>query len=122
MALAGCADAFSPPEGAERWYPPPVVFDNLWSQVEDCSKLSGDMHRVLWYIVPGTTTFPCRWGNCLGEWSAPHYIYLSDAAAHNLLLEDFFTVKHEMLHDLVGHAGHPPVFEQCGLMRKDSVP
>ena len=122
MALAGCADAFAPPQGAERWYPPPVVFDNLWSQVEGCAQLSGDMRLVRWYVVPRTMTFPCAWGDCRGLWSAPHNIYLSHAAAHNLFLDDFFTVRHEMLHDLVGHAGHPPVFEQCGLMRTDSVP
>ena len=52
MALAGCADAFAPPQGAERWYPPPVVFDNLWSQVEGCAQLSGDMRLVRWYVDP----------------------------------------------------------------------
>ncbi len=79
------------------------------------------MLRVQWYIVPGTTTFPCDYGSCRGLWVSPHSIYLSDAAAHDYFFEDFFTVKHEILHDLVGKPGHPPVFEQCGLLRIDSL-
>lgn len=120
VALAGCVDAFSPPPGSEP-YLPPAVYEIYWQQVESCSQLTGDMARIRWFIVPGTTTFPCPYGNCRGLWVAPHDVYLSDAAAHNLFLENFFTVKHEMLHDLIAQPGHPPAFEQCGLMRPHSV-
>lgn len=41
----------------------------------------------------------------------------SQLAAHDFFADDFFTVQHEILHDLVGQPGLPPVFEQCGLLR-----
>ena len=127
VALAGCVDALAPPAGAVT-FEPPFEFGALWQQVETCSQLSGDLERVHWYVVPGISTFPCPSGECRGLWIGPHDIYLSHAAAHDLFQDDFFTVKHEMLHDLVGaaglspvaRAGHPPVFQRCGLLR-DSV-
>lgn len=120
VLASGCADAFSPPAGAEP-FDPPASYSDFWIQVQNCSHLSGDPTRVDWYVVPGTVTFPCAYGSCRGLWVAPHNIYLSDVAAHDLFGESFFTVKHEILHDLVGRAGHPPVFEQCGLLRSDSL-
>ena len=121
IVLAGACtgDAFAPVEGAEP-FDPPAVYSNLWTEVEGCSRLIGAMSRVQWYIVPGTTTFPCEYGNCRGLWVAPHSIYLSDVAAHDFFADDFFTVKHEILHDLVGHPGHPTVFETCELLRPDA--
>ena len=121
LFAAACAEeAFSPPAGAERFDPPPAYSD-FWTEVQNCSQLSGDSSRVNWYIVRGTVTFPCAYGDCRGLWVAPHDIYLSDGAASDVFFENFFTVKHEILHDLVGQAGHPPVFEQCGLLRTDSL-
>jgi hypothetical protein len=121
LFAAGCGEEpFSPPAGAEPFDPPPAYSD-FWTQVQSCSHLSGDSTLVQWYVVRGTATFPCAYGACRGLWAAPHSIYLSDAAAHDLFAEDFFTVKHEILHDLVGRAGHPPVFQECGLLRTDSL-
>jgi hypothetical protein len=121
IVLAGACggDAFSPVAGAEP-FDPPATYSNLWSEVEACSQLTGSMSLVDWYVVPGTTTFKCEYGACRGLWVAPHGIYLSDVAAHDFFGDDFFTVRHEILHDLVGHPGHPPVFEQCGLLRPDA--
>jgi len=116
--LAGaCGDALSAPVAGAEPFDPPATYSNLWTEVEGCSSLTGSMPLVRWYIVPGTTTFPCQYGACRGLWEAPHSIYLSDFAAHNFFGDDFFTVKHEILHDLVGKPGHPPVFQQCGLLR-----
>ena len=120
LFAAGCGEAFSPPAGAEP-FDPPAAYSDFWIQVQNCSHLSGDMTRVQWYVVRGTLTFPCAYGACRGLWAAPHNIYLSDAAADDLFAENFFTVKHEILHDLVGRTGHPPVFQQCGLLRTDSL-
>ncbi len=119
FAGACSGDVFQPIDGAEP-FDPPAPYDVLWTEVEGCSGLTGTMARVDWYIVPGTTTFDCEYGACRGLWIAPHKIYLSDVAAHDFFGDDFFTVRHEILHDLVGHAGHPPVFEQCGLLRPDA--
>jgi hypothetical protein len=120
LCAAGCKEGFSPPKFAER-FDPPASYNDFWTQVQDCSGLSGDSARVHWYVVRGTVTFPCSYGDCRGLWVAPHDIYLSDAAAADIFFENFFTVKHEILHDLVGQGGHPPVFQQCGLLRTDSL-
>ena len=120
LLAGGCTgDAVSPLAGAE-YFDPPATYSSLWTEVEGCSALTGTMSRVRWYVVPGTTTFECAYGACRGLWVAPHDIYLSDVAAHDFFGDNFFTVKHEILHDLVGHPGHPPVFQQCGLLRTDA--
>jgi hypothetical protein len=121
IVLAGACsgDVSSPVAGAEP-FDPPATYSNLWTEVEACSQLTGSMSLVNWYVVPGTTTFTCEYGACRGLWVAPHDIYLSDVAAHDFFGDNFFTVKHEILHDLVGHAGHPPVFDKCGLLRPDA--
>ena len=120
VVLSGaCGDGLSAPLGAER-FDPPAVYTVLWGEVETCAGVQGSMSVVHWYVVPKTLTFPCEYGACRGLWVAPHSIYLSDAAAHDTFFEEFFTVKHEILHDLVGAPGHPPVFQQCGLLRDEA--
>jgi len=119
VAAAGCGDGFAPPDGAEH-YDPPAVYSILWQETEDCAQLTGTMSRVHWYMIPGTSTLPCDYGDCRGLWEAPHNIYLSDVAAHDFFGDNFFTVRHEILHDLVGQPGHPAVFQQCGLLRDEA--
>ena len=126
VAVAGaCADdPFSPPEGTER-FDPPDAYRAQWAIVEDCSGLRGPFERVRWYRIP-TWSFACPEGNgvreCFGLWEEPHNIYLGTFAAGNLN-GDYFTVRHEILHDLLGPGqGHPPVFEKCGLIRAFNQP
>src|SRR6267378_8629223 len=89
LLAAGCREAFfSPPVGAEP-FTPPAAYSDFWIQVQNCSHLAGEMTRVQWFVVPGTTTFPCSYGACRGLWVAPHDVYLSDAAAHDLFAETF---------------------------------
>jgi hypothetical protein len=69
------------------------------------------MRRVLWFMVPGQT-FPDRNGNTAwGEWVEPHRIYIAQS---QLNVER--TVRHEMLHDLLGDGGHhQSAWRRCGL-------
>jgi hypothetical protein len=56
---------------------------------------------VHWFVVPGED-FECPAGRCTGHWEPPHTVYLAQGwAAHEMV------VRHEMLHDLIGQAGHP---------------
>jgi len=116
-AGAACLDPFAPPPGTSHLDPPPV-YPVLWQGVELCSGLTGDFRRVHWFVVP-QSPFPCGEIECVGLWKTPHDVYLG-AAVVNDSLNRYFTVRHEMLHDLL-HGGydHPPVFEQCGLIRID---
>ncbi len=106
LALVSCLDPFAPPPGT---YPfaPPLAYRVAWLQVENCSGLRGDFTRVKWFAIPGLF-FRCGEGNCQGMWTSPHRIYSAG---------DYFTVRHEILHDLLGGGGHPPVFRTCNLLR-----
>jgi len=120
VVCMGCVDAFAPPVGAYR-FDPPLAYRAAWQYVEECSGLRGNLFRVRWYAVP-QDTFPCGEGRtCLGVWNAPHDIYVTEAARDDSAGQ-YLTVRHEMLHDLLGGGGsngeaHPPVFVECGLMR-----
>lgn len=114
---AACLDPFEPPVGTTR-LAPPSIYSTLWQAVETCSGIHGEFARVRWFAVP-ETPFRCGEVTCVGLWKAPHDVYLG-ADVVNDSLNRYFTVRHEMLHDLI-HGGydHPPVFEHCGLIRVD---
>lgn len=116
--LAGCVEPFAPPAGTYR-FEAPLGYRALWDSVEACSGLRGDLGRVRWYAVPGQTFFV---GETVtyGAWHTPHNVYVSEWAKADSL-SNYLTVRHEMLHDLLGGGAegeaHPPVFVTCGLMR-----
>lgn len=112
--LLGCLDPFAPPLDTYS-FPPPAAYRAEWQAVESCSGLSGDFNRIHWFGIP-ETPFPCGDGLCSGVWHAPHRIYIAQAFIHDSG-SHYFTVRHEMLHDLLGGgADHPPVFARCGLV------
>jgi hypothetical protein len=100
---SGC-DAFSPTKeiaGAIA-IPPQPDFAQWWTDVENCSGITGDVARVSWYVVPDVETFHYRDGDYFGYWWSSHDIVI--AGAH---LSDSMVVRHEMLHDLLNTADHP---------------
>ncbi len=122
LMIAGCEAPTAPPTGA-RTFTPLASYATWWADVEACSRLTGALVRVTWYQVPPDSAdggFSCADGpnqRCGGEWSEPHSIYLAGPSAANALgyAMDEWTVKHEMLHDLVGRPGHPEQFDYCHL-------
>lgn len=117
FVVVGCVEAFEPPAGTYR-FAAPDAYRAAWASVEACSGLTGDMARVQWYAVPQglfyvgeTPTF--------GAWTPPHTIYVAESVKDDSL-GHYLTVRHEMLHDLLGGGGegvaHPPVFRTCNLM------
>jgi hypothetical protein len=121
-AVSGCRVATAPPSGARPLDPLPS-YAVWWQDVEACSRLTGDVARVDWYQVPADVAdggFACAdgpGGRCAGEWAEPHAIYLAGPSPENPAgyAADEWTVKHEMLHDLVGRPGHPEQFDYCHL-------
>jgi hypothetical protein len=105
--LAGCG---FDPNGDEPMNPPPV-YREWWAKSEACSGLRGDFDRVRWSEVEGHS-FSCASGRCVGHWQGGHRIWVASDWATNELV-----VRHEMLHDLIGHAGHPdpPFGKGCAL-------
>ncbi|HEU4649532.1 MAG TPA: hypothetical protein VFS33_10770 [Gemmatimonadales bacterium] len=61
--------------------------------------------------MPGES-FDCPGGKCVGRWNSGHKIYIASAYADNEMV-----VRHEMLHELIGHPGHPepPFADPCPL-------
>ena len=122
LAALGCEVPTAPAPGATL--APPAVFDQWWQEVEQCSGVTGAIDRVSWYVVPcaaGEAGFKCDVtpdGLCAGEWRAPHEISL--AGPNRFFPEgyadDEWTVKHEMLHDLLGTPDHPEAFRTCHLL------
>jgi len=112
-----CVEPFAPPAGT---YPfeAPLAYQAAWDSVEACSGLRGDLARVQWYAVPQTTFYVGK-TETFGAWTPPHTIYVAEWAKDDSL-GLYLTVRHEMLHDLLGGGSegeaHPPVFRTCRLM------
>jgi Zn-dependent peptidase ImmA (M78 family) len=70
---------------------------------------------VRWFLAP-QPSFNAAGTDAFGAWEPPHNIYLSQLAVADTAR--YFTVRHEILHDLVGHGGHPSVFGRCRLLRE----
>jgi hypothetical protein len=121
--LAGCntlADIWGPsvPPYAQR-FTPDTSYLRLWKETEACSGVRGRFGRVRWYSVPGDTLAIDRPNRgqykALHQW--PHDIYLTES-----VVDDAMTIRHEILHDLLGEFGdgtavdHPRKYfkDRCG--------
>ncbi|HEX2449739.1 MAG TPA: hypothetical protein VHJ69_01290 [Gemmatimonadales bacterium] len=107
-AVLGCAADSAAPSSHER-FDPPALYRAWFEQTESCSGIGGDFDRLRFYRVPGDE-FSCPSGMCVGHWTDSHEIFVAEA-----FLEDELVLRHEMLHDLIGHPGHPdPPFGPAG--------
>ena len=95
--LGGCG--FDP--AGEQAMSAPDVYRTWWDKTEACSGLTADFDRVEWLVVPGNG-FSCSSGKCAGHWESNHRIFIASDWSRNEMV-----VRHEMLHDLLGHPGHP---------------
>lgn len=101
--LAGCGFDV---EG-DQPFDAPALYREWWAKTEACSGLTGEFERVQWEVVPGAS-FRCSTGRCAGHWESDHRIWIAEDYRDNEMV-----VRHEMLHDLIGHSGHPdPPFGQ----------
>ena len=111
FVVAACAEPLSSlaPFGALP-FDPPAEYARYWQYMEDCLQRTGDLSRIKWFVVPGST-FQCPdGGRCDGLWVRPHTIYLARRR-----MSDSVLVQHEMLHDLLQLGDHLAVFERCGV-------
>ena len=106
------------PAGATRYTPPPA-YTRWWVQVEACSGLRGPFAAYAWYEVPGGTVPYPGWPDGVAAYTDPATHRVVIAAQYR---DDGRTVRHEMLHALLGPTGatpeqsHPPAYFQgrCG--------
>jgi len=99
-----CAcDSTGLPSGAQR-FSPPSQYRAWWSLTEACSGLRGNFNNVAWYIDRRAETFSLEGAGVNGAWYGgnPNRIVLGDSEEFDGTL-----VRHEMLHALLGSAGHP---------------
>jgi hypothetical protein len=108
-AVAGCTVPFDPPNA--RAFDPPAEFATLWIANESCAQTSGDWTRVHWFRVPWLPD------NLEGAWDLPHRVFLTDFVLSDAVSPEYreYVVRHEMLHDLLQTAEHPPAFTACGV-------
>jgi hypothetical protein len=92
---------------------PPAQYQLWWKLTEACSGASGELNRVAWYVVPDARSLPTADGDSVQGLYFPvsHHIVLAGKSAQSGRL-----VRHEMLHALLGQAGHPIEYFQrrCG--------
>jgi hypothetical protein len=109
VVLSACSSITGPrttglPEGAVPIVAPAVYRD--WStRTEACSGLWADFSTVQWYVVPGVDTFSTEAGEKVGMW-------LSEGGTDRIVIAGNYqnhemVVSHELLHHLLGKAGHP---------------
>jgi hypothetical protein len=100
--LAACTMPAAPPFPDDFvLVTPPAPYRTWWNLVEECSALRGNFDGLRWYVAeevdPRDPTVRASWN---GE---ENHILLDNTAAG-----DGRVVRHEMLHALLGRAGHPP--------------
>jgi hypothetical protein len=97
---------------------PPIQYGLWWQMVESCSALTGDLAAVRWYVQPGVQTLQVSGlgvSDAVGVWfSSGNRILLTESS-----VADGPTVRHEMLHALLGSGEsdpHPKLYfrERCG--------
>lgn len=94
LAAAGCvleADWFGFSD--RRPFDPPDHYDALWSEVQTCAGIPGDIARIQWFTARSINSNGFA---VLGQWMDPHDIMLREDSVN-----DNRVVKHEMLHDLL---------------------
>ena len=92
-------------------FDPPPHYRVWWDKTEVCSGLVGDFDAITWQVTPDSHFYVAgQW--VIGAWSIflTPSIYLAAPYQNHEMI-----VRHEMLHDLIGRPGHPPLFEQCYL-------
>ena len=92
---------------------PPPQYQLWWRLTEECSGTSAELSRVSWYVVPDARFLLSADGDSVQGLYYPvsHHIVLAGQSAQSGRL-----VRHEMLHALIGQAGHPTEYfqERCG--------
>lgn len=111
LLLASCTSVTAPafPEDELVPYEPLPQYAQWWAQLEECSGVTGELDAISWYSGEG---FPIQVGDRLYYgiwWQEGNRIAVQDP-------EDGPTVRHEMLHALLGVVGHPPEMfvARCG--------
>jgi hypothetical protein len=97
----------APPAGAVLMTPP-AQYAEWYASTEACAQLTGAASRIEWYVVPGVSTFETSIGEKVGLWERVGNVSRITIAGN--YADNEMVVRHEMLHDLLERAGHPPEY------------
>jgi hypothetical protein len=97
----------APPAGAVLMSPP-AQYAAWYASTEACAQLTGAAGRIEWYVVPGVSTFDTSIGEKVGLWERVGNVSRITIAGN--YTDNEMVVRHEMLHDLLERAGHPPEY------------
>ena len=104
LAIVVCTNITEPalPKDAKEFSPPPV-YSTWWNMTQACSQLTGSLSSVTWYTTE-EVVHDIKSGDVIaGYWVAgSNRIVLNSSVMMNGGI-----VRHEMLHALVKHGGHP---------------
>ena len=109
LAAVGCDSLFAPLPSGAKGFPPLAPYGTWWQLVESCSGITRTFGSVRWYVADRIESNDA---NVDGEWlSRGNRIVLTPASAR-----EGSVVRHEMLHALLGHGGHPREYfvDRCG--------
>jgi hypothetical protein len=105
VLLAGCASITDVTPSSAVPFAPPPIYRVYWAELEACSGLAGNFDNIQWFAVP-RITMPNGSGEAAGLWFQDgNRIYIEQAYVDNWLI-----IKHEEMHALLGHPGHPPEY------------
>ena len=108
--LAGCRQPLEPWEEIDLSkavkIEPSAQYIAWWNELEVCSGLSGDVHKVAFYVDPSDSTIQVGSESYWGYWiENGNRIVLAGPWAENEKL-----VKHEEMHALLQSPLHPPAY------------
>ena len=92
--LTSCTDLGFEAEITNRQpFDPPAIYGTWWTATESCSRESGRLDRIEWYLA---TSIVSDGVLAFGAWTPPHEILIVSGYEDNEVI-----VRHEMLHDLL---------------------
>ena len=104
LAIVVCTSVTEPvlPKDAMEFSPPPV-YSAWWNMTQTCSRLTGSLGAVTWYTTDEVVHDISSGDVIAGYWvPGSNRIVLNSA-----VMMDGGIVRHEMLHALIRHGGHP---------------
>ncbi|HJP59782.1 MAG TPA: hypothetical protein VJ865_07275, partial [Gemmatimonadaceae bacterium] len=104
LAIVACSSVTEPalPKDAVE-LSPPSVYTTWWNMTQACSQLTGSFSAVTWYTTDEVVHDVSSGDVIAGYWvSGSNRIVLNTAVTM-----DGGIVRHEMLHALIKHGGHP---------------
>jgi len=114
MVTAGClgCSGYTLSVANKEPFQPLPIYAEWWSATESCSGRTGDLLEIDWYTASSITSDALI---ARGVWTPPHEITLVRGYEENEI-----TVRHEMLHDLLGGDSDHTAQEwnSCGLIPK----